>query len=1379
MKRRSFLVGTTGAALAAGLAGWAVTPQQFAAAAPSAEPTSGTPVVRTRTDLVAVAETVSGITLDGTLADPQWGSPHWQALTTLYDLDQVPGIDVHVVHDATTLYVGVRVGGDAAATVSHVSLLIRPGAGEQYRSLSVELRTITPRISFTSWGGDHVRLSSSDYTKASRINSDDVTCEVAIPLVALGITGSPTGREIGVNVVVDHDWMTKPTATSTPTRNGDNTYTGGAGGPAYTDVVDQDRAALVHLGSIAPNASGRSAPTVGAPDTLVLSYVDFTHKGLTFDLPDAAVADTYTLDWRGPGQAWTPLTAPKVKPSRAGFTTTIEHPAPTAYGQYELRIRTISRSGADKVIIATFDREDLIIAGDQLPANQPQPPRGNGSVTPAPASPEVTTLLGLIPDRTGFIFCGVPENPALHPSGTYTWSADRPDKIIARATGTAYPNDSYPEDKELTVTNRLGETVSYPYHEDATGKRYFLTAHLWDFQRDHVLGQLVPVATRDPLGAARLLHRFAEMFQGWVPSNDYPWLNRPVDPASTPRNFYWGGLGWYRWSIAVLGPMEDIAEALAIVEQTDALDVLGAELGVDARSLIIDDMIEPSVEWFRTFTRRYTNYDYPSYLGLASLGAGLGDSRYMHEAIEWAKEFIRRGFLFDGFWKETTLSYHTQSYNGLFQVAGALEGWSDAEGYESPRSGQRVDDLDLLGDIAVLGASHRIPNVLAYPDSKLFPMADTWAASTAPQPEGGGSVLFGAAGVARLSRGPVPTSGYFGTQLTFPEMEITAQTAAAKVFPASGTVQFEAAAAGESITFAFDVADADSYDLDLQVFHAGSYGRYEISVDEAVVGEHDFHGTGGVQDFYTVGRLQLSAGRHTIGFRGLGRNADSTGYKLGLVNLSLLDEAARTARDTAEPPELANPSQAYLQFTPKYGHNHWDPLDLSLYAEGQELLPDLGYSHTRYRQWSVCTLAHNTVTVDSSNLVSASGRDGGSVEVFDTADESVQVVRSEFADAYPQTSRYQREVWSIEHPGTDRHEGYVLDLFRVVGGGRHEFSLNGDANRDATMTTTATLTDHGPYLLPPGVTVTEPETETETGDAEGHYYGYLFVRDVKKAALTGGAYDITLSTTVDGAAASGAHILGLAGANSELFLGTAPSFRATRLYGTSGDTNDEVVKWWMPKLVVRRDGTDLRSDFVTMIEPLAAGATARIQSVESVAHNGTADDLAVKVTHADGTVDLIISSLDDQGSITAEGVTVTGKLGFVRLVDGSASQLHLVGGSELTAPGGSLTGTGAATGTLTATRRKFNNDPVDALVTAATVPDWVVGHTVVVTHPDGKTHGYPVKAVTASGGETMIELDAVDPGFSIAADQTSTMDFTPYTKWSGPTTFRVENSVSG
>src|SRR5690606_22760545 len=105
-----------------------------------------------------------------------------------------------------------------------------------------------------------------------------------------------------------------------------------------------------------------------------------------------------------------------------------------------------------------------------------------------------------------------------------------------------------------------------------------------------------------------------------------------------------------------------------------------------------------------------------------------------------------------------------------------------------------------------------------------------------------------------------------------------------------------------------------------------------------------------------------------------------------------------------------------------------------------------------------------------------------------------------------------------------------------------------------TFETDLSLSNYGPYLLPEGVKVREPETEIDKGSAEGHYYGYISVRDVKKADIEDGRYDLNLVTEKDGKEMAKMKITGLVeSGQNELFLGESPSVRATRLYGTSMD----------------------------------------------------------------------------------------------------------------------------------------------------------------------------------------------------------------------------------
>lgn len=91
--------------------------------------------------------------------------------------------------------------------------------------------------------------------------------------------------------------------------------------------------------------------------------------------------------------------------------------------------------------------------------------------------------------------------------------------------------------------------------------------------------------------------------------------------------------------------------------------------------------------------------------------------------------------------------------------------------------------------------------------------------------------------------------------------------------------------------------------------------------------------------------------------------------------------------------------QAHLAWSPGYGHIHYDGLSLLLFARGQELLSDLGYTHTKWREWTLLTPAHNLVVVDTANQV-ASPETYGNLRYFHTG-ANAQIVSVDNPQVYP------------------------------------------------------------------------------------------------------------------------------------------------------------------------------------------------------------------------------------------------------------------------------------------------------------------------------------------------------------------------------------------
>lgn len=472
-------------------------------------------------------------------------------------------------------------------------------------------------------------------------------------------------------------------------------------------------------------------------------------------------------------------------------------------------------------------------------------------------------------------------------------------------------------------------------------------------------------------------------------------------------------------------------------------------------------------------------------------------------------------------------------------------------------------------------------------------------------------------------------------------------------------------------------------------------------------------------------------------------------------------------------------TQAILYFQPKYGHVHQDPLNLNLYARRQELLPDIGYTHnTFYRWFALSTMGHNTVVVNSANAVnSAEGRHGGNVRLFEPGDGGLfQAIRADYESAYAVADEYSREPWFVPFADGSGEQGYVLDLFRVSGGSRHEYTLQGDANRDAVWETDMALTDYGPYLLPPGTPVVEPVSNSDSGSAGGHYPGYIYVRDVKQAALDGDRYEVTLSTEQDNMQITGL----LEAGGNELYLGRSPSLRSIRLNGSSMDNNDEAVKYDMPKLVHRRDGTNLRSTFATVMEPFASGSAPRIEAIDRLPLDEAPDGaVAIQVAYGDTTDILLSNPHHPNVPVVVGDIEMVGEMGMIRLIDGQVSDMALTGGTLLRKGGRSLQGDGVISGTVTDTLRVANGDAYDALVTDAQVSDAAIGRYVIVSHPDGSTTGYQIGSIVREPGRTILVLAEYDPGSELAGDGSSRQTFYPHKSWTGPHTFAIKTASGG
>ena len=190
----------------------------------------------------------------------------------------------------------------------------------------------------------------------------------------------------------------------------------------------------------------------------------------------------------------------------------------------------------------------------------------------------------------------------------------------------------------------------------------------------------------------------------------------------------------------------------------------------------------------------------------------------------------------------------------------------------------------------------------------------------------------------------------------------------------------------------------------------------------------------------------------------------------------------------------------------------------------------------------------------------------------------------------------------------DPSRPYLLDLFVVKGGTKHDYLLHGSTQYDQTTETSLSMTKiNSQYpLLPTGVTYKDPVVE---GD-KTNWYGAF--REMSKAQSPG-EWNVTYVQN----ASRGVKIFAVDDARSTVYLGKSPnSYR--RATGTT------MYEYWRPALVERRTGNSgMRSLFTHVMEAYNGGS--KIVSVKQVPLNQNSEEyVGVSVTFTDGREDVIL-----------------------------------------------------------------------------------------------------------------------------------------------------------
>lgn len=257
-----------------------------------------------------------------------------------------------------------------------------------------------------------------------------------------------------------------------------------------------------------------------------------------------------------------------------------------------------------------------------------------------------------------------------------------------------------------------------------------------------------------------------------------------------------------------------------------------------------------------------------------------------------------------------------------------------------------------------------------------------------------------------------------------------------------------------------------------------------------------------------------------------------------------------------------------------FGHSHDDNGSIILFAAGQELLSDIGYTHTRYRGWTMHTAAHNAVLIDQRGQDGRSAKQQvtGKLLLYDDKHPHVKVVDVDASPAYAAVaSTYRRRLLLVHAaPGRD----YVVDVFDVEGGEEHDWFLHGMCEEEGTLQTSIPLNQPQATLVPDWGGNTMPKTQYDW-DREGkRFHAYAHFHYV----FSGHASSPWTATWRYKDAGLRTHILSTD--SVQVFRFRSPSVRR------AGEDENKLDDFFRNGLMQRHSGG--KSKFITIHEPFQA-----------------------------------------------------------------------------------------------------------------------------------------------------------------------------------------------
>lgn len=310
-----------------------------------------------------------------------------------------------------------------------------------------------------------------------------------------------------------------------------------------------------------------------------------------------------------------------------------------------------------------------------------------------------------------------------------------------------------------------------------------------------------------------------------------------------------------------------------------------------------------------------------------------------------------------------------------------------------------------------------------------------------------------------------------------------------------------------------------------------------------------------------------------------------------------------------------NQMMVNINWSGNYGHSHYDNASIILFAQGGEMLSDIGYTHSKYRGWTIHTASHNTVVIDQK------GQDAGTKDrpvtgrllFYDDKDEHVKAIDIDASPAYTVADTYRRRLILV-HAAEGRD--YVIDRFDVKGGKDHDWFMHGMCEEEGTLETTIPLDQSIQTLVPAWAGNNMPQTQYDTDEKRFHPYTYM--QDIKTARAD---KSWTATFTYKN---SGLRIYNLSQPGTQAFRFRSPSVRPAL------ENDNKLVDFKRNGLMLRHSGGS--SSFIAVHEPFADKPW--IESVSS-----EKDEIIVRYK-------LNGKSIEDRISLTDDAMRVVSDAGW-------------------------------------------------------------------------------------------------------------------------------------